>query len=132
MEDLERLNSEININFNMNENEDNQSNNVIIQNNNLISYEKVEEFIDRIDNNGKIEITDFNLFIKIKKDNFISPLMIYILENAIDKYNNKSNNGIENVGIGYIAKVSSTEKGNYKIYPKGKAIYYMLHFQKVL
>ena len=55
MEDLERLNNEINTNFNMNENTDNQNNNNIITKiDNLGSYEKIEEFIDRINNNGKI------------------------------------------------------------------------------
>ena len=124
MEDLERLNNEINTNFNMNENTDNQNNNNIITKiDNLGSYEKIEEFIDRINNNGKIEISDFNLFIKIKKDNLISPLMIYILENAIVKCNNKLiDNGIDDVGTGYIAPVSYTDKENYKLYPKGKAI----------
>ena len=34
--------------------------------------------------------------------------MIYISENAIEKYNNNLiDNGIENVGTGYISKVSS-------------------------
>ena len=49
--------------------------------------------------------------------------MIYILENAIEKYNNNLiDNGIENVGIGYISKESSTDKDSYKLYPKGKEI----------
>ena len=124
MDDLERQNNEINTNFNVNENKDNQNNNKIITKiENSGSYEKIEEFIKRISNNGKIEISDFNLFIKIKKDNLISPLMIYILENAIVKCNNKLiDNGIDDVGIGYIAPVSSTDKDNYKLYPDGKAI----------
>ena len=108
MEDLERLNNVINTNFSMNENTDNQNNNIIItKDDNLVTYEKINEFINRINNNGKIEISDFNLFIKIKKDNLISPLMIYILENAIEKNNDKFiDNGIENAGTGYIARVT--------------------------
>ena len=71
MKDLETLNDKINTNYNMNENKDNQNKNKIIitKKDNLIIYKKIEEFIDRINNNGKIEISDFNLFIKIIKDN---------------------------------------------------------------
>ena len=54
----------------MKKNEDKQNNNIIItKEDNLVTYEKIEEFIDRINNNGKSEISDFNLFIKIIKDN---------------------------------------------------------------
>ena len=68
MEDLERLNEEISTNFNMTENKGNQNNKIIItKKDNLIIYKKIEEFIDRINNNGKIKISDFNLFIKLKK-----------------------------------------------------------------
>ena len=68
MEDLERLNEEISTNFNMTENKGNQNNIIIItKKDNLIIYKKIEEFIDRFNNNGKIKISDFNLFIKLKK-----------------------------------------------------------------
>lgn len=37
----------------------------------------------------KVKLEHFNLYKKIKMENSISPLMIFILEKDIDKYNNK-------------------------------------------
>ena len=57
-----------------------------------------------------------------KTDNKISPLIIYILEKAINVYNQKLNKeemikyGFENVGFGNYPGISETEKDNNKIY----------------
>lgn len=40
---------------------------------------KLKNFIKKIDQKNKITEEDFNLYIKIKKENKISPLMLYIL-----------------------------------------------------
>lgn len=118
MEDLERMNIEININNNNNENEDTEKKNQIInETEDFILCEKVKEFKGRINNNQKIDIFDFNLYKKIKNDNQISPLMIYILEMAIEKYNNDlSENGIEKVGIGYIIGITFEEIKNINFF----------------
>ena len=43
--------------------------------------------------------------------------MEYILENAIDKYNNNNiDNGIEGTGFGYYPGISSSEKDNNNVY----------------
>ena len=90
----------------------------------------MKEFIDKINNKKNIEIFDFNIYKTIKTDNKISPLIIYILEKAIDKYNNNSiNNGIETAGIGYISGVTSDEKDNFiKYFSSEKALLFFASF----
>ena len=112
MEDLERmneLNKEVNISI--------QEKNVDINSVDIITEEKITEYINKIKNNGKIELKDFNIYNKIKKNNQISPLMIYILQNAIEKYNdNKKDNGIEGVGFGYYPGITDKSRENNNIY----------------
>jgi hypothetical protein len=78
---------------------------------------KLKNFIKKIDQKNKITEEDFNLYIKIKKENKISPLMLYILEKAIEKYNNNSiNNNIEKVGFGKFPGITSSREKNNKKY----------------
>ena len=70
MEDLERLNKETPINI-INVNEDTQKINQLIiieENDDLKLY---NEFLNKVDKNKKIELTDFNLYKKIKTDHQI-------------------------------------------------------------
>ena len=98
--------------------EDNQSQNEVQNNDNEVSPEKlIIQFKIIINKKEKVNIQDFNLYQKIKKTNEISPLMIYILENSISKYNNKKiNNGIEDVGFGNIPLITNKEKDNINSY----------------
>ena len=84
---------------------------------NFISKEEVEKFIQKIKNKEKVELDDFNLYKKIHIDNQISPLMIFILENAIEKYNNNSiDNGIEKVGFEKFPGITNKREGNNEAY----------------
>ena len=99
MEDLERMNTP-STNEIIQDNSNNESNIIVIDeqkeegklDNNVVkkdSFEYLEEFVNKIKNGEKLQIEDFNLYHKIKKCNEISPLMIFILEKSIDKYNGK-------------------------------------------
>ena len=84
---------------------------------NFISKEEVAKFIQKIKNKEKVELDDFNLYKKIRIDNQISPLMIFILENAIEKYNNNSiDNGIEKVGFEKFPGITNKREGNNEAY----------------
>ena len=120
MDELERMNIDTTVNINC-------CNNIEkkciqnLDNDNEDTYEKVKKFIDKTKTHEKIEIFDFNLYKKIKNDNQISPIMIYILERAIDKYNDDSiDNGIERVGTGFIPGITSEDKSNFDIYFNSK------------
>ena len=99
--------------------EDNKIQNEFQNNNNeIISPENlIHQFKININKKVNINIQDFHLYQKIKNDNEISPLMIYILENSICKYNNKKiNNGIEDVGFGNIPLITNKEKEKINAY----------------
>ena len=122
MEELERLNQEIPINI-INNNEDIQNKNQLNIREENDDFKLYKEFLNKVDNKKIIEITDFNLYKKIKTDNQISPLMIYILSNAIDKYNDKSTkNGIDEVDLGYIKAVTSDEEETFEIHFGSKEV----------
>ena len=85
----------------------------------VITDEDVKKFFENIESKKEIDIKDFNLYKKIKKDNLISPLMIFILQNAIDKYNNKIEEvceGFEGTGFGQFPGISNKEIENNKTY----------------
>ncbi len=85
----------------------------------IITDEDVKKFFENIESKKKIDIKDFNLYKKIKKDNLISPLMIFILQNAINKYNNKLEEvceGFEGTGFGQFPGISNKEIENNKTY----------------
>jgi len=87
-------------------------------NKDLPEYTDFEEF-KRIVKLRKVKLEHFNLYKKIKRENSISPLMIFILEKAIDKYNNEitgNDIGLENVGFGYFPGISNQEKENNNAY----------------
>ena len=89
--------------------EDNKSQ-IEIQNNDGLE-QLISQFKINVNKKEKVNIEHFNLYQKIKKTNEISPLMIYILENSIIKYNDKKiNNGIEDVGFGNIPLITNKEK----------------------
>ena len=137
MEDLERMNTPSQ-NEIIKDNSNNESNIIVIDeqkeegklDNNVVAkypFEYLEEFVNKINNGEKLQIEDFNLYHKIKRCNEISPLMIFILEKSIDKYNgnlsnNKikdtelKNNKIEDTGFGYFPGITSEEIDNNKIY----------------
>ena len=84
-----------------------------IKSNNYTLHEKVRKFIEKIGKKEDVVFEDFFLFKKILIDNQISPLMIYILENAIDKYNDSSiDNGIEKTGFGSFPGITNAREGN--------------------
>ena len=122
MEELERLNKEIPINI-INNNEDIQNKNQLNIREENDDFKLYKEFLNKVDNKKIIEITNFNLYKKIKTDNQISPLIIYILSNAIDKYNDKSTkNGIDEVDLGYIKAVTSDEEETFEIHFGSKEV----------
>ena len=84
----------------------------------IISCEVIDEFIKNVNSKKEVKIEHFNIYKRIKKENHISPLMIFILEKAIDKYNNKLENdiGLENVGFGYFPGINNQEKDNNNAY----------------
>ena len=88
----------------------------------IITHEDVKSFIANLQKDNAITFEDFNIYKKIKTDNKISPLIIYILEKAIEVYNQKLNKeemikiGFENVGFGNYPGLSETEKNNNNIY----------------
>ena len=96
--------------------------NEIKMNNERITNDDIKSFMDNLNKGNDIKIEDFNIFRKIKADNTISPLIIYILEKAIDMYNQKLDKeemvkyGFDKVGFGFYPGLSSTEKDNNKIY----------------
>lgn len=96
--------------------------NEIQEDNGIITSEDIKIFKDKVEKKKDIEFEDFNIYKKIKTDNKISPLIIYILEKAINVYNQKLNKeemikyGFENVGFGNYPGISETEKDNNKIY----------------
>ena len=96
--------------------------NEIQEDNGIITSEDIKIFKDKVEKKKDIEFEDFNIYKKIKTDNKISPLIIYILEKAINVYNQKLNKeemikyGFENVGFGNYPGISGTEKDNNKIY----------------
>ena len=86
---------------------------------NIISCEDIDEFINNVNLKKEDKIEHFNIFKKIKKENHISPLMKFILEKAIDKFNNKivgTDIGLENVGFGYFPGINNKEKENNNDY----------------
>ena len=101
---------------NASQNERKEDNKIQNNNNEIINPENlIHQF--KININKKVNIQDFNLYQKIKNVNEISPLMIYILENSIGKFNNKKiNNGIEDVGFGYIPLITNKEKEKINAY----------------
>ena len=137
MEDLERMNTP-STNEIIQDNSNNESNIIVIDeqkeegklDNNVVkkdSFEYLEEFVNKINNGEKLQIEDFNLYHKIKKCNEISPLMIFILEKSIDKYNGKlsnneikdteiENNKIEDTGFGYFPGITREEIDNNGVY----------------
>ena len=104
-EDKENINEFENI-----EQINNTSNDMIIS--------QVQIFKDKIKNGGEVDITDFYLYKKIKINNQISPLIIFILENAINKFNKKGdiNTGFENAGFGYFPVITNQEKDHNLLY----------------
>ena len=54
-----------------------------------VVYEPLEKFINKAKKKELISLEDFYLFKKIKTTNEISPLMTFILQNAINKFNKK-------------------------------------------
>ena len=72
---------------------------------------QVQIFKDKIKDGREVDITDFYLYKKIKINNQISPLMIFILENAINKFNKicEINIGFENAGFGYFPGITNQE-----------------------
>ena len=84
---------------------------------NTISDEDIIKFIYKVENKNEIKIEDFNLYHKIKKNNEISPLMLYILQESIKKYNDFSvNNGIIDTGFAQFPGLTDKEIENNKIY----------------
>ena len=87
-----------------------------------ITDEDVKTFIENLKKENKIKLEDFNIYKQIKTDNKISPLIIYILEKAIDVYNKNTNEeeiikyGFKDVGFGYYPGVTQNEIDNNKIY----------------
>lgn len=86
-----------------------------------MNFPECEDFNEfkRIVKLKKVKLEHFNIYKKIKKENSISPLMIFILEKAIDKYNNMTDGndiGLETVGFGYFPGISNQEKENNKAY----------------
>ena len=65
--------------------------NEIQEDNGIITSEDIKIFKDKVEKKKDIEFEDFNIYKKIKTDNKISPLIIYILEKAINVYNQKLN-----------------------------------------
>ena len=60
---------------------------------------------------------DFNLYKKIRNNNQILPLMIFILENSVEKYSNNSiDNGIEKVGFEKFPGITNKREGNNEAY----------------
>ena len=133
MEDLERMNTP-SINEIINDNSNNERSKIENDeqkeegklDNNIVTkdpFERLEEFVNKINKREKLQIEDFNLYHKIKKCNEISPLMIFILEKSIDKYNGNlsnneikdteiNNNKIEDTGFGYFPGITSNEITN--------------------
>jgi hypothetical protein len=95
---------------------------------NDIIASQVQKFKDKIQVGEKIYIKEFYLYKKIKINNQISPLMIFFLENAINKYNNIDdiNTGFENAGFGYIPGITNQEIDNNKLYFDSEKAY-VLH-----
>ena len=61
----------------------------------------------------RLNLKIFKLFHKIYIDNQISPLMIFILENAIAKYNGNSiDNELENIGFGKFPGINNIREEN--------------------
>ena len=90
-----------------------------IKGKNYVLRENVRKFIEKIEQkkDEKVAFEDFFLFTKILTDNQISPLMTYILKNAIDKYNDSSiENGIEKAGFGNFPGITNTREGNNEEY----------------
>ena len=86
--------------------------------NNDMIVSQVQIFKDTIKNGGQVDITDFYLYKKIKVNNQISPLMIFILENAINKFNKicEINIGFENAGFGYFPGITNQGKDYNLLY----------------
>ena len=79
----------------------------------------IDNFINRVENKNPIYLEDFNLYKNIKTNNEISPLMIFILENAINKYNNNLDQvdaEFENVGFGDFPGIKVKERDNNKAF----------------
>ena len=84
---------------------------------NIISDDDIIKFINKVKNKNEIKIEDFNLYHKIQKNNEISPLMLYILQESIKKYNDFSvNNGIIDTGFAQFPGLTDKEIENNKIY----------------
>ena len=146
MEDLERMNAQ-RTNEIIDENPNNENNIIDIdaqkkQEGKLDNYTKtkkipfeyLEEFINKVNNKEKIQIEDFYLYNKIKKCNEISPLMLFILEKSVKKYNGDlSNNGIEDTGFGYFPGITDSEiKNNKKYFKSSKAFVFYSTFSEDL
>jgi hypothetical protein len=85
---------------------------------------KVDEFIKKIENKEVIKFEDFHLYQKIKVNNQISPLMIFILEKAIEKYNNHLiDNGIEEVGFEKFPGLTDKRRANDEEYFNSEEAY---------
>ena len=75
-------------------------------NNEITMDEDMKQFLDNLSKGNGIKFEDFNIYNKIKTDNTISPLIIYILEKTIEVFNQKLNMeeikkyGFEKVGFG--------------------------------
>ena len=99
-------------------------------------YEQVEKFINKVKNKELISLEDFYLFKKIKTSNEISPLMIFILQNAINKYNKKFDEvdpEFGDVDFGDFPGIKvKINKIMIRILIQKKHLYYMHHFQKNL
>lgn len=91
-------------------------------NNEITMDEDMKQFLDNLSKGNGIKFEDFNIYNKIKTDNTISPLIIYILEKTIEVFNQKLNMeeikkyGFEKVGFGEYPGLSTTEKENNNAY----------------
>jgi len=104
------------------------------QNTNAIIQDKVKKFIEKIKDKKQIELSDFNLYNKIKKENTISPLMVFILEKAIEKYNNNEiENQIEKVGFGEFPGITNKmEENNILFFESKNAFVLYVSFDEAL
>ena len=74
-------------------------------NNEIIIDEAIKNFINNLSNDNNIKFEDFNIYNNIRTDQQISPLIVYILEKAIEVFNQKLNKeeiikyGLEKVGF---------------------------------